>query len=83
MRVLIQHIGAPIFWTARGGWTANLSKAVTFLDEVRALDYAFWYDIEDRSFVLTTVEDREVECPFPQAAIIQEHEPCCDEAWHQ
>jgi hypothetical protein len=46
MRIVIQRRKAQLYWTARGAWTPNPKEALVFLDEVRALDYAFFHDID-------------------------------------
>jgi hypothetical protein len=46
MRIVIQRRKAQLYWTARGAWTPNPREALVFLDEVRALDYAFYHDID-------------------------------------
>jgi hypothetical protein len=47
MKVLIRHAGAALFWTASGAWSSDPEQALTFLNDVRAQEYAFYHDIED------------------------------------
>ncbi|MFO1498723.1 MAG: hypothetical protein U1G07_10075 [Verrucomicrobiota bacterium] len=46
MKTVLRHTGAPLFWTPRGTWTTNPREALTFLDDVRARDYAFFHDLD-------------------------------------
>ena len=45
MKTVIQHAETALYWTAQVIWTDNPRQALVFLDEPRAMDYAFYHDI--------------------------------------
>ena len=53
MPAVIQHATAPFYWAAPGVWTSDPREALVFLDTVRALDYAFYHDIDQGTAVST------------------------------
>lgn len=46
MKVVIRHPKATLYWTGSSSWTNDPKKAMVFLDEARAVNHAFWHDLE-------------------------------------